>query len=83
MYLFMTITYIMAFAINAMVLELYKEQEKQSFINCTSRACRPCQFHFEHGLLKRIEVGPYQKGLLTDAGLRIGSTRDDVRRGFR
>lgn len=41
-------------------------------------ASRPRKFHFEHGLLKRIDVGPYQKALLTDAGLRIGSTRDDV-----
>lgn len=41
-------------------------------------AWRPAQFHFEFGLLKSIDVGPYQRALHTDVGLRIGSTREEV-----
>jgi hypothetical protein len=46
------------------------------------QAERPAQFHFEYGLLKAIGVGVYQSELYTSHGIRIGSTRDEVRAAF-
>lgn len=43
---------------------------------------RPEQFEFEFGLLKSIQVGPYQTKLRTSGKLAIGSSRREVVRVF-
>ncbi len=60
------------------IFQLTFEDEDGEDEDAPRSASRPEQFHFEFGLLQSIDVGPYQRALRTDVGLRIGSTRADV-----